>query len=165
MSRSDRANPNAKNFGLRNADMARAGANALKEGMQSYSSIQTMSDRWQVFAHYAKQDLGLRDMRRITVEHLHQYAAHLSGRFERGELSAAAAQNYLSTVNRVMEIARGDRQVRADPVRQANLPRRSGVCIENKAISLARHHQIQNSISPRIAAIVELQRQFGLRFE
>ncbi len=55
-------------------------------------------------------------MRDIEKAHLVAYAAHLNDRYERGEIAPSTAQNYLSAVNRVMEIARGDRQVRVDPV-------------------------------------------------
>ncbi|HGS4802836.1 TPA: hypothetical protein ACMDRB_003157 [Vibrio cholerae] len=48
-------------------------------------------------------------MRDIEKAHLVAYAAHLNDRYERGEIAPSTAQNYLSAVNRVMEIARGDR--------------------------------------------------------
>lgn len=162
--RQERANPNSRNFGLKNRDMTIAGRNALKEGMASHSSIATMTDRWRAFSNYAQKELGIKDMRRIETQHLQQYAANLRQQFSHGELSAATAQNYLSAVNRVMEIARGDRAVRLDPVREAGLPPRSGVCTESKAVSVEAHQRASEAVSSRVSALMSLQRELGLRF-
>lgn len=163
--RQERTNPNSRNFGLGNRDMTIAGRNALKEGMASHSSIGTMSDRWRVFSNYARNELKIKDMRRIETAHLQQYAANLLERFERGELSASTAQNYLSAVNRVLEIARGDRAVRLDPVRGAGLPQRSGICTESKAVGAEAHQRAVEAVGGRVSALMGLQREIGLRFE
>lgn len=114
--RSERTNPDSRNFGLRSRDINKAALNALKEGMKSFQSIATIHDRWSVFSAWIKSEQGIKDMRDIEKAHLVAYAAHLNDRYERGEIAPSTAQNYLSAVNRVMEIARGDRQVRVDPV-------------------------------------------------
>ena len=165
MARHDRANPDARNFGLRSRDMYRARRDALREGMVSHSSRATMADRWRPFCQYAKSELGISDMRRIEPEHLERYATHLHERLDRGELSPSTAQNYLSAVNRVMEIARGDRQVHLDPVRGAGLPNRSGIATEQHAMLQAEHDQLRELVPDRLAAQLDLQRSLGLRFE
>jgi len=96
MARCDRAHPNARNFGLGARDMARAGLHALREGMQSHSSIATMADRWAQFAAWARDTAGIKDMRHIEASTLRDYATHLIERLERGEISPATAQNALS---------------------------------------------------------------------
>lgn len=163
--RCERANPDAKNFGLLSRDMGKAGLNALKEDMQSRGSIATMSDRFNQFASYARSELNIRDMRQLERSHVQQYAEHLKERFEGGEINAATAQNYLSAVNRVMEIARGDQALRVEPVRQAGLPQRSGICTESHAVPQEKHEQAISQVSDRLAAQMELQRALGLRFE
>ena len=165
MARHDRAHPHARNFGLRSRDMYRAGREALREGMASHSSRATMADRWQVFCTYAKTELHISDMRRITTEHLQKYADHLLNRLADDEISPATAQNRLSAVNRIMEISRGDRAVRLDPVRGAGLPQRSGIALTDHAMSAADHEKIVVSVPPRLAAQLGLQRELGLRFE
>lgn len=162
--RQEQRNIAARNYGLRSRNMIDAGRNALKEGMQSHSSIATMTDRWRVFAIYVRDELGVRDMRRIEIAHLQQYAATLRERFELGEISPATAQNYLSTVNRVLEIARGNKAVRLDPVRGAGLPQRSGICTESRAVSKEAHQQAIAVVGSRISALIGLQRELGLRF-
>ncbi|GGB55045.1 hypothetical protein GCM10011502_30020 [Oceanisphaera marina] len=145
--------------------MNRAGYHALKEGMQSHASIATMANRWSQFVQYAQKELGIRDMRQIEKVHLQQYAAQLREQFDHGELKSATTQNYLSAVNRVMEIARGDKTVHLDPVREAGLPRRSGICTESRAVSPEAHQHALGLVSERIGVLLNLQREFGLRFE
>lgn len=165
--RSERANPNARNFGLKSRDMGKAGLNALREGMKSFSSIATIHDRWNRFATWVRSEHGVRDMRNVEQGHLLAYGAHLLDRFEAGQLSASTAQNYLSAVNRVMELARGDRQVRVDPVREAGLPKRSGIATAEtaRAVTQEGHDSAVSALPPRLAALLELQRNLGLRFE
>lgn len=165
MARHDRANPDARNFGLRSRDMYRAGREALREGMASHNSRGTMADRWRVFCHYTKTELGISDMRRIEVSHLERYAEQLHERLDRGEISPSTAQNYMSAVNRIMEIARGDRRIRLDPVRGAGLPNRSGIATEQHAMSQTDHDRLMALVPDRLAAQLDMQRTLGLRFE
>jgi len=165
VARCDRENPDVRNFGLGSRDLDRAGQYALREGMQSYSSISTMADRWSKFAAFSQQELGVSDMRRLDTDHLRQYGDHLRERLERGEIGPATAQNLLSTVNRVMEIARGDRAVRLDPVREAGLPERSGVATTDRSVSQHDHQSALAALPERLGAMIELQRGLGLRFE
>lgn len=165
MMRSVRGNPDARNFGLRSQDMGKAGLNALKEGMKSFQSIATIHDRWRVFSTWIKSEQGIKDMRDIDKTHLVAYAAHLNDRYERGEIAPSTAQNYLSAANRVMEIARGDRQVRVDPVAEGGLPKRSGIASDDRSVSEVAHSVAVGAASERLGALLELQRNFGLRFE
>lgn len=165
MARHERQNPHARNFGLRSRDMIRAGHHALKEGLQSHASIATMRQRWSLFVRYAQKEFGIRDMRQVEKVHLQQYAAQLRVRYDRGEMKASTTQNYLSAINRVMEIARGDKAVHLDPVTEADLPHRSGICTESRAVSPEAHHVALELVSERIGGLLDLQREFGLRFE
>ena len=165
MARCNRENPNSRNFGLQSRDMAKAGHNALREELKSFSSIQTMSERFSQFASYAKNELNIRDMRKLTRENIQQYASSLLNRCEKGEVKPATAQNYLSAVNRTLEIARGDRALYVAPVRDANLPHRSGIATENRANQVVLTEQLQKNLPERLLAQIELQRNLGLRFE
>ena len=173
MARQDRANPDSRNFGLRSRDMASAGRNALREGMQSHSSIATMSDRFSQFAEFSRAKLGIRDMRQLEREHILQYAERLRERCEQNQLSAATAQNQLSAVNRVLELARGDRLLNVAPVREANLPQRSNIKqVENFLSSSASYERsgcntpaLLATLPERLQVQIELQRILGLRFE
>lgn len=161
MARYARENPDARNFGLQSRDMAKAGLNALKEEIKSFSSIQTMSERFSQFAAFSKSELEIKDMRHLTKEHIEQYGEHLKERCEKGEISAATAQNYLSAVNRTLEIARGDRALHVAPVRDAGLPERVATRNVDQASKIVLNEQIQGRLGTQIG----LQQQFGLRFE
>ena len=163
--RSDRTNPDSRNFGLQSRDMARAGLNALREGMQSGQSIESMSQRFSQFAVFAKNELNIRDMRHLEQQHVQQYADHLRDRYDRGEISPSTAQNALSAVNRTLEIARGDRALHVAPVRDAGLPERSGVASESRAMTPEQHQQAIQAVGDRLGAQIELQRELGLRYE
>ena len=123
-----------------------------------------MHDRWRIFAEFAKDELQLRNLKQVDVSHLQIYGAHLRARYDNGELSASTAQSYLSTVNRVLQIARGDRTVWLAPVRGAGLPQRSGICIESRAVSAEAHQQAVKAVGNRVCALMGLQRALGLRF-
>lgn len=163
--RLDRANPDARNFGLQSRDMARAGLNALREGMQSGQSIESMSQRFNQFAAFAKNELNIRDMRHLEPQHIQQYAEHLRDRYDRGEISPSTAQNALSAVNRTLELARGDRALHVAPVRDAGLPERSGIATESRAMTQEQHQQAIQSVDDRLGAQIGLQRELGLRYE
>ena len=64
-----------------------------------------------------------------------------------------------------MEIARGDRQVRVAPVAEGGLPKRSGIASSDRSVSEAAHQAAIGAVSERLGALLEVQRNFGLRFE
>lgn len=164
MVRVDRKNPDAKNFGLGSKNLFHAGRLAIHEGMTSHASRAAMTDRWRQFYSYVRAEFSLSDLRRIQVSHLEHYAVHLHDRLDRGEIGAATAQNLLSAVNRVLEIARGDQRVHLDPVRGAGLPTRSGIATVQHAMPQAEHNQLRELVPDRLAAQLDLQRAFGMRF-
>ncbi len=131
----------------------------------------TLCNKWLHFLHlmvmgqYARTELGIRDMRQLEANHIQQYGDQLRERCESGNLSPATAQNYLSTVNRVLEIARGDRELHVAPVRDAGIPQRTGIATENHRVESATLDAAKNHLSARLSAQIELQRHLGLRFE
>lgn len=163
--RSNRKNPNARNFGLGSKKMELAGKNALHEDMKSYSSIKTMHQKWLKFCRFSKAVFDIKDMRKIEKAHVEIYAHHLIEQYENGEIAASTAQNDLSAINRVMQIARGDKAVHVAPVKDAAFPRRNGIAKEDKSISESMHNKAIQSTSERLSILLDLQRHFGLRFE
>ncbi|MGR7923261.1 integrase domain-containing protein (plasmid) [Zobellella denitrificans] len=169
---SQKRNRAARNFGLKSRCMISAGRNALREGMQSHASIGTMTDRWRVFCSYVKKTHGISDMRRIEKSHLKQYSEHLKARCNLTEktgkmrpMSPVTAQNYISAVNRVLEIARGDKVIRIDAVGEAKMTKRTGICSQSKTVSEQVHQRVTQTVEQRIGAMMDLQRTLGLRFE
>lgn len=154
----------SRNFSLGSRNMAMAGTLALKRGMKSFSSIATMSNRWSSFVTWANEQ-GINRMEHIELADLVSYGEHIAELVECGDMAASTAQNYISAVNRVLEMARGDRQIRVSPTKDCGIPHRSGIATEDKAMSEAAHRAALLKVSDRAAAIMELQLNFGMRFE
>jgi hypothetical protein len=154
-----------RNFGLGHRDMARAGHIALETRSRlSFASIATISERWGEFCRWAKPK-GVNKMEKITRDILLDYGRELAGQVGAGTLKASTAQNYVSAANRVLELARGDRSVRVSPTRDCLIPKRTGIATTSRALAPADHQALRGQLPERIAALLDLQRQFGLRFK
>jgi hypothetical protein len=118
------------NYGLGNKDMARAGHNALlrDNAGRSFSSIDTLSRRWGQFCEWARGQ-GIKRMEKIGKDDVVRYGAGLAEKVRSGEMEASTAQNYVSAVNTVLQIARADGGLRhqsADGGRHGQQGRRRG---------------------------------------
>jgi len=155
----------AYNYGLGNKDMARAGHNALRDrsGL-SFSSVATLAKRWDGFCAWAKAQ-GIRRMEKIGRGDVIRYGTELAGKARSGEMEASTAQNYVSAVNTVLGIARGDRALDVSPTADCGIGKRTGVASSSKAVSETEHRMLQETLSERQGALLELQRQFGMRFK
>lgn len=143
----------SRNYGASTRDMSRAAAFFSKQVSESYSTQATLSQRFDQFVEFAKES-GISRLEQVTQETVLAYADSL----KESELSASTQQNYLSAVNVIMEQARGDQEVRVTG-KEAELEQRSGVATEYKG------HVERGELSARTQAIVDLARNFGLRFE
>ena len=83
----------SRNFDLGTRDMKAAGRVALEEGMRSFSSIDTMADRWNLFVDYVREHHAIGRMEIITVDVVIAYGQSLSDRVDDGDLEPATAQN------------------------------------------------------------------------
>lgn len=155
----------SRNFGLGNRDMGRAGYIALKTRSQlSFASIATLSERWGEFCRWAKPH-SINKMEKITRDTLLDYGRDLAGQVRAGALAAATAQNYVSAANRVLALARGDRHIRVSPTRDCGIPQRTGIATTNRALATDEPQALRDPLSERTAVLLDLQRQFGLRFK
>ena len=155
----------SRNFGLGNRDMERAGFIALQTRSGSgFSGVHTVGERWGQFCAWAKPK-GIKKMENVTKETLVAYGSELADKVRAGEMAAATAQNYVSAANRVLELARSDRAVSVSPTRDCGIPRRTGVVTLSKATGSEAHAEQLDALSDRAAALLRLQRAFGLRFK
>jgi hypothetical protein len=154
-----------RNYDLGTRDMKAAGRIALEEGMRSFSSIDTMADRWNLFIDYVREHHAIGRMELITPDVVIAYGETLADRVDEGELEAATAQNYVSAVNRVLEIARGDRHIAVSPTRDCGIPLRTGIAVDNQIVDTKEHFHWLNNSDKLIKILLRLQRAFGLRFE
>lgn len=155
----------SRNFSLGSRDMKVAGHFALKKMMMSFQSVATMVDRWARFIDYVDREHGIRRMEHISRDVVLGYGEFIADLVEEGLLASATAQNYLSTVNRVMSFARHDPAVWVSPVGDCGIPRRSGIAVVNLAVPELLHREWCDVVDPRLRILLEVQRQFGLRFE
>ena len=156
----------AYNYGLGNKDMARAGHNALlrDNAGRSFSSIDTLSRRWGQFCEWARGQ-GIKRMEKIGRDDVIRYGAGLAEKVRSGEMEASTAQNYVSAVNTVLQIARADAAVAASPTADCGIGRRTGVATASKAVGEAEHSQAKESLPERLGALLDLERYLGLRFK
>lgn len=153
------------NFGLGSRNMVFAAKNALVRAGKSFSSIATISQRFGDFVAFAQENEKVKLMEQVTKETVIAYTISLNERVDSGQLSPATAQNYLSAVNTVMSLARGDFALRVTAVKEAGLASRSGIAKIDKSVSVSDHELAVDKASPAITILLQLQREMGLRFE
>lgn len=159
----------SRNYNLGSRDMSRAGQIALNAAAQtgavSFSTAATNGERWGEFAQFARDELGVKYMEKVTPEGVIAYGEALQEKVSAGEMSAATAQNYVSAVNSVMKIATEGQWESVSPTKDCGIDQRSAIASENKAISDEKHAELTSGVSDRLATILDLQRSMGLRFE
>lgn len=159
-------NMDSKNFGLRSSDCTKALHNAAKMAGLSFNTSQGgYKSALTTFGKFLKEDQGLRDLRKVGEEHIRAYGEHLAERVELGTLAASSAHDYISAMNTAMSVARCNDDLKMTAVKDFGIPERSGIAVENKAISITEHERITSSLNDRMSAIVDLQRDLGLRLK
>jgi len=107
-------------------------------------------------------------MENVTADVVKEYGRELAEKVNSGELSASTAQNYISAVNSVMNIATQNKWESVSPTRDCNIAQRSAVrqdapgAIDRAAYSRA-VDAVRAEVGERAAAVVELARELGLR--
>lgn len=159
----------SRNFGLGSRDMGRAGQMALNSSAQagavSFSTAATNGQRWGEFTQFARDELGVKYMEKVTQEGVIAYGESLQEKVAAGEMSAATAQNYVSAVNSVMTLASVGKWEPVSPTKDCCIDQRSGIATESLAINEARHDELKAGVGDRLGALLDLQRTMGLRFE
>lgn len=159
----------SRNFGVGTRDLSTAGHRFLQQSVQqkalSYSSADSLSDRWSRFATYAKEH-GVGRLERITPELVQQYGRALAQKVQSQKLSASYAQNLLSAVNTVMHLTPKQWES-VSPTRDCGIAERSlvrtePVLTDRESLSVALD-ALRVTGNFRGAAVAELAREFGLR--
>lgn len=159
------------NYGWRSRDMAKAATFAMqaeaREGRASFSTAATVAERFSKFASFAK-DNGVKWLEKVDQQLVQLYGRDLSQKVERGEMSAATAQNYVSAVNTVMATVTKGQWESVSPTKSCGIEQRSAIRLE-PINSLDREKVSEASkiaserVSERAAAIIDLARDLGLR--
>lgn len=161
----------SRNYGLGQRDMARAGQvalqNSAKSGAVSFSTAATNSDRWNSFTAWAKYQ-DVKKMENVTPEIVQKYGQELSDKVKIGDMSPSTAQNYVSAVNSVMNIATKGEWRSVSPTKDCNIAERSAIrqdapgALDRAAYGRA-VEAVRAEVGNRAAAVVELARDLGLR--
>jgi hypothetical protein len=159
------------NFGLRSRDMGKAGEFALNQaarsGAISYSTAGTLAERWNQFVEHAKSE-GTRWMEDIRADQVRAWGSGLADRVRNGEMSASYAQNLVSAVNTVMNLATKGQWESVSPTKDCGIAQRSSIRIESPSgIDRSAFKSAMDSLRDaglhRQASVAELARDLGLR--
>ena len=157
-----------RNFGY-GRQLNYAGLQALRDsyGDGRFATVQAHGERWRLFAAWCRQQHGLNDARQLNQALLLDYARHLSQAVTQGTLAISTAQNRLSTVNRTLEVLRGDQQVRISPSAALGLNRCNLRTHAPQGQERAQLRPLSQTLREqghsRVAAIIHLAREGGLR--
>ncbi len=163
----------AKNFRSGSRDMKKSVGFALKDsvelGFKSHSTAGTQTARFNKFVKELKEyNPDIKKLEDISVAVIIDYGQELAHRVAEGELAASTAQNYISAINSVMNLATHGRWGSISPTKDCGIPKKSQVRITIPAsLDRVNYTSCLNSISvyfgERAAAIVSLCRELGLR--
>ncbi|MDR9424338.1 MAG: integrase domain-containing protein [Marinobacter sp.] len=157
-----------RNFGL-GAKAPFAAKTALRHMYGHNDHYQTRAAHHQRFRHFldwlSKLDTPIKDLRKVTLEMVEQYAGDVAKSVKHNQMTVAYAQNLLSTINIVMLAARRDRAIWLSPSNAVGarsyirtiIPDATDEKIE-MAVRLA-----EESGNHRGAALIIMSRAFGLR--
>lgn len=168
--RSERANPDARNFGLGSRNTAQAAANAARESFNK-DKIGGLTENQQVnhfkdFLNYhAENDSYIKDLRDIEIEHIDKYAENLADRVSNEEIVAGTASNYLSSLNSLMSQIAGHDELHSKPAAAYGIPGRTGIAKEDREVTESQLAEVKENLGEHHAAMLDLQREIGLRFE
>ncbi len=157
-----------RNFGY-GKQMAWAGKQALRSryGNGRYGTVNGHAERWRQFVTWCREEFQIRDARSVDRDIIESYGTSLKQSVADG-MSAAYAQNLLSSVNVVLEAMRGDRQIRVAPaalIGQRSRTRTDPPAGLDQKIVRQCANQLRENGHERIAALVEVARALGLRLK
>jgi hypothetical protein len=136
-------------------------------GELSFSTVDTVADRWAIFTRYAKSR-GAARMELFTRDLARDYGRELAVQVEAGDMAPATAQNYLSAINTVMKAAAGGAWLSVSPVKDCGIEQRSAIRTDapttlDRSVFTATLAFVRGACGERAEAIVGLCREIGLR--
>ncbi len=150
----------SRNFGIGTRRLDSAGRLWLQKSGLSFSSVDTMAQRWNDFAKFSK-DNGIGRMEGVSKELIQSYANSL---IDRG-FSASTIQNRISAINSVMKIATKGAWESISP-RSLGAPARSYVrTVAPKCLDVDLKASLEGRTGAREEALAGLARELGLREE
>lgn len=161
-----------KNFSyLSPRDMGKAGSatlsNAVREGLITQHAAVTAGQQWLQFCAYAEDSDEVDILERVTKKLVREYGKELARQVYIGDLPQARAESLLDSVNIVMSFATSDDWQAVNPTKDCRIgaprfPRTAApASLDRGKFNLALSN-VRNQASERVAAIIELVRNFGI---
>ncbi len=156
-----------RNFGY-GKQMAWAGKQALRVryGNGRYGTVDGHTERWRQFVAWCRTERGIRDARLVNRSTVNAYGTCLADKVTTRSMSVSYAQNLLSSVNVVLESMRGDRRIRVAPAaivgKRSHVRGQAPAGLDRQAVRQCAD-QLRTNGHERIASVVELARELGLR--
>jgi hypothetical protein len=120
----------SRNYGLGSRDMKKAARFALNHQVQagtlSYASTVAISDRFNRFTTWAREH-NARYLEYITPELVKEYGQSLAQQVKAETLSPAYAQNCISAINKIMQLATQGQWKSVKPMRDCGIPARNHI--------------------------------------
>lgn len=157
----------SRNFGAGSRDMVDAariflGQSRLSGGL-SFESVATNSDRFSLFADFAKSK-GVGRMERVDKQLVIEYGQGLAEQVRGANMKPAYAQNLVSAVNTVLLLATSGRWRSVSPTKHCLIPKRSNVRTRAPGgIDLERFDAAIGLLDNLGQAFTKMLRDFGLR--
>ena len=159
----------SRNYGLGSRDMNKAARFALNnqthQGTLSYASAAAISDRFNQFASWAREH-NARYLEYISPELVREYGQELAQQAKAETLSPAYAQNRISAINKVMQLATQGQWKSVKPKRDCGIPARQHIRTQAPELDRTTLNQTLTHLqehTPHLASVIELCRDFGLR--
>jgi len=155
-------NSNVRNCGFGSRIPRFAALNACKNFYKSFSTANQVAARFNLFLLWAQnRNTKIRDVREITIDLFKEYVANIQSRVVNESLSVASAHNYVSAVNSVLKIMRGDKSIFVSTRFDTTIANRCYITTKNKAATTSNNSNINN----RIDLLIRIQETLGLRFQ
>lgn len=156
-----------RNFGIGSRNMIDAARMFLRRersaGGVSFESVAALSDRFSLFASFAKSK-GIGRMERITRDLVIEYGLGLAAQVRAQEMKASYAQNLVSAINTVLTLATENWWTAVSPTRECLIPRRSNVRIDAPGgFELDKFDNATEALDALGQVYTRLIRDYGLR--
>jgi len=156
-----------RNFGYgKQMDWAGKQALRIRYGNGRYGTVAGHTERWRQFVAWCRNERGIRDARKVDRSTVNAYGTCLADKVTEKSMSVSYAQNLLSSVNMVLESLRGDRRIRVAPAalvgKRSHVRGQAPAGLDRQAVRQCADQLRQNG-HERIASVVELARELGLR--
>ena len=153
---------NRWNFGY-GKQMHYAAKQALRASYRGhFATVAAHAARFKQFSDFTKQNFKIRDIRKITPEHLKKYAEQLKKDVKSGKLAVSTAQNRISSVNQTLSVLREDKKIWVSPAEAVG--KRDNVrTTAPRALDREKVQQFSAHAAPRARAVLNAARELGMR--